>query len=154
MAHDGVKDCGNYIAKVGEIDHKCCGGRITKYAVVNCKKRGRVNARDECKESCAFCTLSKTKSMSPSDESKVLRDDGGWGKIVSLVETEKKDSKVDNRDDPEQILDKIWNDRKSFWQKWADEIDAENAKKKKVKSMMDIQKPNLDWRHFHDEPEQ
>lgn len=51
---EGLGDCQNYSSKIGEMEHKCCGGKITKYAVINCKKRGRVNAKDECKLNCPY----------------------------------------------------------------------------------------------------
>lgn len=51
---EGLNDCQYFSSKIGEMERKCCGGKITKYAVINCTKRGRVNSKNECKLNCPY----------------------------------------------------------------------------------------------------
>ena len=63
----GMTDCPYYKGKVGEVDHRCCGGRITKYAAVKCEKKGKIVANDDCKKICSFYpkNITARKIISP-----------------------------------------------------------------------------------------
>ena len=55
----GMTECGHYLGKVGEQDHRCCGGRITKHAIIKCYKRGTIEAVGNCVNHCSYCTIPK-----------------------------------------------------------------------------------------------
>ena len=128
MQYLGLMDCPYYQGKVGEIDHKCCGGRISKWARIKCKKRGVVTAQDICTQKCEHGPKHRTFNMGPKEEPK--KDLDNKAEVMKLISEPK----------PVEIVDKVEtkpvaqstnpNERsKTIWQVWTEEILADKDKK-------------------------
>ena len=139
MQYLGLMDCPYYQGKVGEIDHKCCGGRISKWARIKCKKRGVVTAQNICTQRCEHGPKHRTFNMGPKEESKNDLDD----KVeATRLISEQKQVDIISKPKPVEIVDKeeskssesstAANERpKTIWQVWTEEILAEKAKTNK-----------------------
>lgn len=130
MQYLGLMDCPYYQGKVGEIDHKCCGGRISKWARIKCKKRGVVTAQDICTQKCEHGPKHRTFNMGPKEESKKDLDNNS--EVMRLISEPK----------PVEIVEKVEkkpiaqsntssNRPKTIWQVWTEEILADKDKKNK-----------------------
>lgn len=84
MQYLGLMDCQYYQGKIGEIDHKCCGGKISKWARIQCKKRGVVTAQDICTQKCEYGPKHRTFNMGPKkSEGRDLNQKGDVMKLIS-----------------------------------------------------------------------
>lgn len=91
MQYLGLMDCQYYQGKVGEIDHKCCGGKISKWARIQCKKRGVVTAQDICTQKCEYSPNHDVASAVESPKT----DTNQKGDVMKLISESNSISSVD-----------------------------------------------------------
>jgi len=130
MQYLGLMDCPYYQGKVGEIDHKCCGGRISKWARIKCKKRGVVTAQDICTQKCEHGPKHRTFNMGPNEDSKKVLDNKV--EVMKLI-SEPKPVEIVEKVEKKPIAPSNTSSKrpKTIWQVWTEEILADKDKKNK-----------------------